>query len=179
MKHLLLYSIVAGLLAVGSNTIAQTSDNQGQLSSRDFKFVKSAAQGGRMEVTLGQIAVQNAQDQAVRDFGTKMVKDHTAVNQKLAQIFSQKGATVADAPGWMDEKAISHFQGLKSSEFDRAYMKRMVADHKDAIKEFQKAAQNADDADIKAFASNTLPTLQEHLRMAQETQAKLSTSASK
>jgi putative membrane protein len=55
----------------------------------------------------------------------------------------------------------------------------MVADHKDAIKEFQKAAQNADDADIKAFASNTLPTLQEHLRMAQETQAKLSTSASK
>jgi putative membrane protein len=168
------------MLAVGSNTtIAQTNDNQGQLSLRDFKFVKSAAQGGRMEVTLGQVAVQNGQDQAVRDFGTKMIQDHAAVNQKLIQLISLKGATVSDAPGWMDEKAISHLQGLKGSEFDRAYMKRMVADHKDTIKEFQKAAANADDADIKAFASNTLPTLQEHLRMAQDTQARLSTSASK
>ena len=80
---------------------------------------------------------------------------------------------------WMDEKMISHLQELKGTEFDTAYMKHMVKDHKEDIAEFQKEAENGDDADIKNFASKTLPTLQEHLRMAQDTQAKLNSTASK
>jgi len=180
MKSILLSSLAILTLAfISSSGNAQTNDTQGQLSSKDFKFVKAAVQGGKMEVTLGQLATQNAQDPAVRDFGTKMVQDHQAANQELTQIIAQKGATVSDAPGWMDEKMISHLQGLKGTDFDKAYMKHMVSDHKDDIKEFQKEADNGDDADVKNFASKTLPTLQEHLRMAQETQAKLSSSASK
>ncbi len=180
MKSILLNSVAILFLAVGfSSVIAQTNDVQGQLSSRDFKFVKAAAEGGQMEVTLGQLAVQNAQDPAVREFGTKMVQDHQAANQQLAQIITQKGATVSDVPGMMDERTTKKLQELKGSEFDRAYMKHMVSDHKAVIKEFQKEADSGDDADVKGFASKTLPTLQEHLRLAQDTQAKLNTSAAK
>jgi putative membrane protein len=180
MKSILLKSMaLLVLVASASVTSAQTNDIQGQLSKTNFKFVKAAVHGGKMEVALGQIAVQNAQDPAVREFASKMVQDHQAANQQLAQLISQKGAAVSDSPGWMDEKMTSHLQGLKGSEFDRAYMKRMVNDHEKTIKEFQKEADDGEDADIKNFASKTLPTLQEHLRMAQDTQAKLGSSASK
>jgi len=180
MKFTFLNIMAAALLAAGASTVsAQTNDAQGQLSSRDYKFARAALVGGNMEVQLGQIASQNAQDPAVRDFGNKMVQDHTAANQQLTLIIAQKGATISDGPGWMDQKMVDHLQGLKGSDFDKAYMKRMVSDHKDDIKEFQKEADNGDDADVKNFASKTLPTLQEHLRLAQETQAKLSSSASK
>jgi len=180
MKSILVTSLaVLSTVIVCSRGIAQTNDLQGQLSSKDFKFVKAAVEGGKMEVTLGQIASQNAQDPAVREFGAKMVQDHQAANQELIQVITQKGATVTGTPGWLDERTISHLQGLKGTEFDKAYMKDMVSDHRDDIKEFQKEADNGDDPDVKNFASKTLATLQEHLRMALDTQAKLSSSASK
>ena len=57
------------------------------------------------------------------------------------------------------------------AEFDREYMKEMVSDHKKDVKDFESAAKKADDPDIKSFASSTLPTLQQHLEMAQSTEA--------
>src|SRR5215469_13463710 len=170
MKFTFLHSMALLLVLSTVSAIAQTKDNPGQLSSKDFKFAREAIQGGAMEVTLGQIATQSGQDPAVRQFGTKMVQDHTAANQQLVQILSQKGATISDMPTWMDKKVISHLQGLKGTDFDMAYMKRMVSDHKDTIKLFQKQVESGDDADVKNFASKTLPTLEEHLRLAQETQ---------
>lgn len=180
MKLTFLTLLTMAFLAAGiSNMNAQTNDNPGQLPAKDFKFVKEAVVAGKMEITLGQAAAQNAQDQAVRDFGAKMVQDHQAASQQLAQIIAQKGATVTDEPGWMDSKIISHLQELKGADFDRSYMKRMVSDHKEVIKEFQKETENGEDADVKNFADKTLPTLQEHLRMAQDTQTKLSSSAAR
>ena len=141
--------------------------------------MKTAAQAGKMEVTLGQIATQNAQDPAVRDFGARMVRDHQAAGQELAQIVSQKGASVSDEPGMLDSHMISHLQSLKGPEIDVAYIKHMVSDHKQVIRDFQKEAESGDDADVKNFAAKTLPTLQEHLRLAQDAENKLSASASK
>jgi putative membrane protein len=161
------------------NTNSTTSNHRGSLSERDYRFVKEATVGGQMEVTLGQLAQQNAQDQAVRDFGARMVRDHQAADQELAQIISQKNAGVSDEPGMMAAHMIKHLQGLKGTEFDTAYIKHMVAEHKKDIKEFQKEAENGEDADVKNFASKTLPTLQDHLRMAEDAQTKLSSSASK
>lgn len=186
MKSILLPTM-AVLLAIGTvNAFAQTNENQGvttpnnqgQLSSTDYRFAKDAMRGGAMEVALGQVAAENGQDPSVRSFGNKMVQDHQAANQKLAQVISQKGATVSDTTSWLDKREINHLQGLKGAEFDAAYMKRTVKDHQETIKLFEKQIASGDDADIKSFASKTLPTLQEHLRMALDTQAKLGTSAS-
>ena len=162
-----------------TNEVAQTNDVRGQLSAKDFRFAKAAARGGQMEVTLGQLAAQNGQDQSVRDFGTKMVQDHQAANQQLMQLLSQKGASVSTEPGWMGEHMVSHFQGLKGADFDKAYIKDMVKDHEKDIKEFQKEADSGEDADLKNFASKTLPTLQDHLRMANDAQTKLASAAVK
>ena len=69
------------------------------------------------------------------------------------------------------ERESDHLAKLSGPEFDKAYMEHMVKDHKKDVKEFQKAANDAQDPDVKAFAANTLPTLQEHLQMAKDTEA--------
>src|SRR3954465_12663368 len=88
---------MAALICAGGLLSAQAADeHRGQLSARDYKFVSDAAQGGNMEVTLGQLAVQKASEQSVREFGQRMVTDHTKANNELKQLISQKGATQPD-----------------------------------------------------------------------------------
>src|SRR5690242_8376207 len=80
------------LVAAGFDTArAAEKANRGQLSAQDDKSVTDAAQGGMMEVTLGQLATQKATDPAVRDFGQRMVQDHQKADQQLMQLVSQKG----------------------------------------------------------------------------------------
>jgi len=139
----------------------------GQLSSRDYKFATAAVEGGRMEVSLGLMAVQKAYSSAVRDFGQLMVDDHQRAGAELAKILTQKGATVPDMNSKKDDKLTTHLQGLTGTAFDTAYIKAMVRDHKKDLKEFQTAADKSDDADLRAWAAKTAPMVQEHLRRAQ------------
>lgn len=162
------------------NNAPQNNNTQrGQLTERDFKFVMAATEGGKTEVVLGQLAAKNAADPSVKDFGAQMVRDHQAANDQLAQVVSLKGATVSDTPSARENRTINRLQNLNGAEFDRAYIKDMVADHKKDVKEFQKEANDGDDAEVKAFASKTLPTLQEHLRMAQDLETRLNSTASR
>jgi putative membrane protein len=142
--------------------------SSGQLSAMDKQFVTKAAQGGMAEVELGQLAQQNAESQEVKDFGKRMVDDHTKANDQLKQIAEQKGVTVpSDLPA--KEKATKdRLSKLKGEQFDRAYMQHMVMDHQKDVAEFKKASTSAKDSDVKSFASQTLPTLQDHLKQAQQ-----------
>jgi putative membrane protein len=149
-----------------------SSASSGQLSAADKKFVTDAAQGGMAEVELGQLATQNAESQEVKDFGQRMVTDHTKANDQLKQIAEQKGVTLpSDLPA--KEKSMKDkMSKLKGEQFDRAYMQHMVMDHKKDVAEFQKASTTCKDSDLKSFASQTLPTLQDHLKQAQEVSKK-------
>jgi putative membrane protein len=91
-----------------------------------------------------------------------MVKDHTQANEELSKIISQKGATLPTEATAASTREMDHMKNLSGAEFDRAYVKHMAKDHKEAVKEFEKAAKDAKDPDIKAFAAKTLPTLQQH-----------------
>jgi putative membrane protein len=140
------------------------------VSSSDKKFVEKAAQGGIAEVQFGRLAGQRAQSDEVKQFAQRMVTDHSAANDKLKQLAAQKGIAV---PSDLDSSSRSEYaklQKLSGTNFDREYMSNMVSDHKKDVKEFESEAKSANDADIKMFASTTLPTLQEHLKMAQSAQ---------
>lgn len=137
------------------------------LSARDQKFLTEAAMGGLMEVELGRWAAQKGTSAEVKQFGQRMVDDHGNANTELAQLASSKGVTL---PAQLDEKhqneasKITRLAG--GAEFDKAYSKMMLKDHEKDVSAFEKASTSAGDADIKAFAAKTLPTLQEHLQMA-------------
>jgi len=139
-----------------------------QLSSSERQFVEEAAKGGLAEVELGQLAEQKAESQSVKDFGKRMVADHGKANDELKSHMKNWGMT---APTSLDSKHQAEkdkLSKLSGAEFDREYMNTMVKDHQKDVADFKKESTSASNADLKAFAAKTLPTLQEHLQLAEQ-----------
>jgi len=153
-----------------SSTAADTASGQSAtgLSSADVSFMKKAAQGGLAEVALGRVAQQQASDSQVKSFGERMVQDHTQANDKLMTLAQSLNVTLPTTPSKSDEKEMDKLKAMNGSEFDSAYARAMVKDHKKDIKEFEHAAMHASNPQVKAFAEETLPTLKQHLSLAEK-----------
>jgi putative membrane protein len=134
----------------------------------DTDFAKDAAEGGLAEVKLGELAQQKGSSDSVKDFGKRMVEDHTQANDKLKQVASQENMKLPENLNKHDQKVYDRLSQLSGAEFDRAYARDMVRDHKNDIAAFQQEANSGQDSAVKNFASQTLPTLQDHLKMAQQ-----------
>jgi putative membrane protein len=167
-------SIAQGQQTGNSNSGQTGNANRGGTSgstrannSADMKFAMTAAQDGMTEVELGRLAVQKGMSDAVKQFGQRMIDDHTNANQQLMQLATSKGMTLPTALDAKHQAMVAKFQRLAGADFDRQYAKQMVKDHQKAVSLFQKEADRGADADLKAFASQTLPILQGHLSMAQ------------
>jgi putative membrane protein len=161
------------LLAAGITLQAQTNPNkpQGQLSEKDYHFVENAARGGMTEVQMGQLAQQKGISPTVRSFGARMVTDHTKINDELKQIAAKKGATLPAQLSHGEKSDLEKLQKETGTDFDKTYAHFMVRDHKEDVKEFEKAAKDLEDPDLKAFAQKTLPVLQQHLQLAEQMEA--------
>ena len=150
--------------------------NGSGLARGDVKFIEQVAKDGLAEVELGKVAAKQAQDPAVKTFAERMVKDHTAANDKLKPIADAKNIVLPSAPDKSHRKEIDGLAKKSGADFDKAYMDHMLKDHKKDVKEFQKTAKSAKDPDVKNFAQTTLPTLEEHLRQAQSGEAAVKSS---
>jgi putative membrane protein len=145
----------------------------GAVAAADRTFAMHAAQGGMAEVEMGKLAAANAASPDVKQFGQRMVDDHGKANDELKSWASKSNVTLAaelDAKHKADQAKMAKLSG---AAFDRAYMTMMVADHDKDVKEFQQASRTAKDADLKAWVVKTLPTLQEHQKMAHDISAKV------
>src|ERR1700712_513332 len=129
----------------------------------DAKFAVAAANGGIAEVKLGQLAQQKAANAKGKDFGGMMVTDHSKANDEMKALAKSKGITLPDSVDSKEQKVKSDLSAKSGADFDKAYVSNMIDDHKEDIKEFEDAAKNCKDADLKAFAVKTLPTLKMHL----------------
>jgi len=138
----------------------------GNMTSQDHEFIMDAAMGGLEEVELGRIAAQKGMSDAVKQFGQRMVDDHSKANSELMSLASSKGITLPTALDEKHQKDVTKLSAMSGAEFDRAYSKMMLSDHNKDVSEFEKQSTKGTDPDLKAFASKTLPTLQEHLQMA-------------
>src|SRR5690348_1518657 len=142
------------------------------LSSEDKTFAHKAAAGGQAEVAFGQLAKENASSPAVKQFGERMITDHTQANQELMQIAQSQDL---DLPKGLDAKHQAKEQKMsttKGQAFDKAYMQDMVQDHKEDVADFRKEAEHGKDPQLKAFAAKYLPVLEQHLQMAQSIESK-------
>jgi putative membrane protein len=131
--------------------------------SPDASFYKNAAEGGMSEVELGNLAQEKGQSQAVKDFGQMMVHDHSAANDKLKGIASSKGIDLPTSSSVGQMATMGKLKVLSGNSFDKSYVKGMVQDHQEDIKEFEMEAQNGKDPEARQFAQSTLPTLKAHL----------------
>ena len=149
-----------------SSKSASSASGSSQLSAADQTFVKKAAQGGMAEVELGKLATQKASSEDVKKFGQRMVDDHTKANDQLKQIAGNKGVTLPTDLDSKDQALKDRLSKLDGEKFDQAYMKNMVRDHTKDVSEFRKESTSGKDSDLKSFASQTLPTLEDHLKEA-------------
>ena len=141
-------------------------------ASADSAFMRTAATGGMAEVELGKLGVANATSSDVKQFAQRMVDDHSKANDELKALAAQKNVTL---PAEVDAKHKAAYDKLakaKGAGFDAAFMSHMVSDHQADVSLFERESKSGKDAETKAWAGKTLPTLQEHLKMAKEIHAK-------
>lgn len=133
-------------------------------ANHDASFYKHAAEGGIAEVEAGQLAQNKGNSQQVKDFGAMMVKDHTAANEKLQALASSKNVTLPTTSSVMQMASKAKLDVLSGDTFDKSYVKGQIGAHRQTIALFRKEISSGQDADAKAFATATLPTLRSHLK---------------
>jgi putative membrane protein len=177
--------VAVGLLAA-SPVLAQTgqpghaaaTSAKDALDQEDKTFVREAASGGMAEVELSKIAQKSA-NADVKRFAERMIEDHTKANDQLTSIATGLGV---DLPKTLDsehERLRQKLQTLHGKAFDDQYMRDMVEDHNKAVKLFQQEERSGHNTELKQFAQGTLPTLEEHQKMAVELSRKLSQTAAR
>ncbi|GGM97792.1 hypothetical protein GCM10010967_34550 [Dyadobacter beijingensis] len=133
----------------------------------DAEFAVAAADGGLMEVQLGELAQKNAASADVKKFGETMVTEHSKASEELKTLAAQKNITLPAMLSDDKQKKYDDLAKKEGAEFDKAYISFMVDDHKEDISEFEEAAKDAKDPEVKAWAEGKLPTLKHHLEMAE------------
>jgi putative membrane protein len=146
-----------------TNTNGNMNNSGTPFDPSDTTFVMKAAIGGQEEVDLGNLASQQAASERVKAFGSMMVRDHTNANQELMNLANSHGLNVSSTLPNNMQKDKTNLTSKQGAAFDKAYMNMMVSDHRKDIAEFEKASKNAKDAQLKDFATRTLPTLKMHL----------------
>jgi putative membrane protein len=148
-------------------------------SATDAKFAKEAAIGGMTEVEMGKIAIKNASNEKVKQFGQRMIDDHSKAAGELKSVAAKDNITLPTELDAKHKTMVDKYSALTGTAFDRAYMKDMVKDHETDVADFQKESNAGSNYDLKNWAGTTLPTLQEHLRVAKDTESSLGIRSSK
>jgi putative membrane protein len=139
-----------------------------QQAMADQAFVRKALEGGAAEVQLGQLAQQKSQSDDVKQFGQKMVEDHTQLGDQMKSIAQQLGIQEPKGPPKKDKQLMAKLEGLSGPQFDEAYIQAMVKDHKQDLKEFQDEAQAAQNRNVKQAAQQGAGVISQHLQMIQQ-----------
>ncbi len=154
-----------GLVVLGLVGAVSRADDDKPMD--DATFVKKASCGGMAEVKAAETALQKASDANVKQFAQRVVDDHAKANRELEDLASRKGWKVEKTIEEKHQKELDKLNGMSGQEFDKAYMDCQLKAHEEAVKLFKQESKSGQDPDLKAWATKTLPTLEEHLRLAQ------------
>jgi len=160
-----------------SKPAASAQTGKSAVPAADVTFAKQAAMDGMAEVDLGKLASEKASNSDVKQFGQRMVDDHGKANDELKSWASSNNVTLPTEVNAQQKAMHDKLAKMSGDAFDKAYASHMVADHAKAVASFQHASKTASNADLKAWATKTLPTLQEHHKMARDINAKVGTAS--
>ncbi|MBZ8140112.1 DUF305 domain-containing protein [Rubrivivax gelatinosus] len=152
--------------APGASAATQATATGRDVARGDRQFLEHAAAGGMAEVALGNMAKERASSPQVRQFGERMVQDHTGANREVMRLATARGVGTPAESDRRQRRSLDKLAQLNGAEFDREFMKAMVEDHERTVELFEKQSRSGDDAELKAFATKTLPTLRDHLKAA-------------
>lgn len=155
----------------GASPMDQPSSNQdpnGPAMMMDKAFVRKALEGGMVEVQLGQLAAQKSSNPDVKQFGQKMVDDHTKLGEEMKQVAQQMNVKPPESLPSKDKSKIAKLSALSGDAFDKAYIQNMVKDHKQDEKEFKQEAMNTSNPALKDVVSQGEQVISQHLQMIEQ-----------
>lgn len=167
------YALSLAALALLLSGCASTQNTMANGGTPGERFMIQAAQANLAEIETGRLATERARNSDVRQYGARMVRDHTEAGQELMRLANQMGVSLPQQPDEMHQQLAQKLSNLEGAEFDRAYMRAMVEDHQHVISMFEQQAESPEDPELQAFASKTVPILRDHLRMARMIQRSL------
>ncbi|CAB3805018.1 DUF4142 domain-containing protein [Pararobbsia alpina] len=179
--HIAAFLAVAALLAAGSplvnaQTQAASTTAANKLPAPDKAFVQAASMSSSTEIDAAKLAMKNSQDEDVKSFARHMSTDHTNLTISL-KMAAPLGVVVPKDNSEME--VLDSLKGLNGKAFDDAYIRKVgLKGHTKAVAAFQEEINTGQNADLKAAAQKSLPTIQEHLQMAQDLAAKKGINAS-
>lgn len=145
-----------------------------KLHRTDERFLKDTFEGGLTEIEAGKLALTKATHPEVKSFAQMLIDEHTQANADITALAARKNVKLPDGPSMVDQAMLKALS-IREEGFDKHFIKSMgVNAHEKTIKRFEKFVMDGKDAELKAFANKTLPTLQKHLQMARDLHAKLS-----
>jgi putative membrane protein len=176
----MLFSVGSAYAQTGTGTTAESAASTGaaassgkKMDSADQRYMKDISQANVSEVATAKIALQNSQNQQVKDFAQKMIDDHGKAEQELQTLADSKGVKLPTEPDAKHKALGKMMSGLKGDAFDKRYIKEAgLGDHEKTIKLLQKVESKAKDPDLKAYAQKTMGPVKEHLAMAQDMASK-------
>ncbi len=139
----------------------------------DLAFMNDAAPGGMAEIELGRLAVRQAASKEVKQFAERVIADHSKAGEELKQLAQRKQVMLPQEVNPKHRETIDKLSKLRGAAFDREYVKAMVENHMKDVTAFESVAKGAVDADVKAYAAKTLPTLKAHLQTIRDIAAKM------
>lgn len=134
----------------------------------DNALVSKGAQDNLFEIQAGQLAAQKATNSEIKQFAQRMVRDHTHAKDALQQLATERNITLPTEMGDQNQAIFARLSKLSGAEFDHAYMTEMVNSHQQDVTLMKNQVQNGKDQTLKALATQKLPALEAHLRMAQD-----------
>lgn len=156
------------LAAVTAGALCGAAFAADKLNENDQAFLTKAAQGNMAEVRLGRLAAERAAGDRVKQFGRRMIQEHGKAQQELTALAQQNSWTLPTEVSEEQKKLYDTLAQHSGEAFDKAYMEQMVKDHEMDVALYERASVNTAHAGLKEYATRTLPTLKEHLKMAKE-----------
>jgi putative membrane protein len=132
-------------------------------------FIEKASIGNQFEISSSRLALQNSQNEQVKNFAQQMVDDHSQVANKLTEVTSDPAAELSQPATNLDakhQKMLDKLDEAKAEDFDKKYVDAQVKSHNEAVSLFRDYSKNGDHAGLKGFAAETLPALEQHQQMA-------------
>jgi putative membrane protein len=139
----------------------------------DNEFLINAMTCGTGEIRICEYAARSAHDPAVKEWAEKLVKEHKALNNTMAENARRLKVAVVAGQEKETRERLDALGKLKGNDFDREFLNQAIKGHEKAITGFEKEAKSGSDPDLKTFANNNLPTLKRHLEEARNLLAKL------
>ena len=150
-----------------AGTVPQPTAAAVTTNAQDSRFINAVGPSDQFEMQTSQVVLQKSRNAAVRAFAQQMIDQHGASTQQLTQLAAAKGSPLSQGLDPTQQRLLAAVNGAGPRNVDRTYLNGQVLGHTATLATYKDELQGGMDPDVKAFAQQNMPMIQQHLQEAQ------------